>query len=312
MTMETANTKLLAQAEPLLAELGEELVDINFLAKGATCEVWRLSAENRSYALKIIREEGRVFDGRIDAFIRRRVVENGGALVAPLLDSESFDQTLNGKRWILEPFIAGHHPQRGRLPKAVCARLGETLAALHDISVDRFGRPSEVLSQTVIGKKSDAFDGVAQRFENPIPETWADHYIHPSLAEAPDLSARISTRLSAVSEQIRHSQPVLCHTDVHEKQLICASDKLVALIDFGEAAILDRHWDLGSVLYFHGEPNFSNVFEAYVGNGLGSHTSFETVASFSIAIAMHHASRSRLPGKHHRLAKAIDYIRYTV
>lgn len=39
--------------------------------------------------------------------------------------------------------------------------------------------------------------------------------------------------------------------------------RLVALIDFGDATILDRHWDLGSALDFHGDQDFSEIFTAY-------------------------------------------------
>ncbi len=191
----------------------------------------------------------------------------------------------------------------------VCARLGETLAALHEISADMFGRPATVSSQTVIGSKTNPLDGVAQRFENPLPDTWADDFLHPMLSEDPELTAGILARLHEVSEQIRQGHSVLCHSDLHEKQMICTDTDLAALVDFGEATLLDRHWELGSVLYFHGKENFSSVYDAYNGSGFGRQTSLEVAESFSIAIAMHHASRSRLPGKAHRLAKAADHIR---
>jgi hypothetical protein len=65
-------------------------------------------------------------------------------------------------------------------------------------------------------------------------------------------------------------------------------------------------------LYFHGKDVFSDVFEAYTGNFASSQSSTDIAASFSVAIAMHHASRSRLPGKQHRLENALNHIRQTV
>ena len=208
--------------------------------------------------------------------------------------------------------MEGHHPPRGRLPRPVCARLGETLAALHSIPAEMFGRPSDVAPETVTGCKTDPLEGVAQRFENPIPETWADRYTHPLMAEAPELSADILARLRDVSNHVRHGRSAVCHTDLHERQLICADYELLALIDFGEATVLDPHWDLGSVLYFHGAEDFAAVHEAYAGAGSGLQACADTVASFSVAIAMHHASRSRLPGKAHRLERAVAHIRATI
>jgi aminoglycoside phosphotransferase (APT) family kinase protein len=140
--------------------------------------------------------------------------------------------------------------------------------------------------------------------------------VHPVLNTIPELKDEVLGHLQEVSEQVQNprtlSRSVLCHSDLHERQFICANDTLIALIDFGDATILDRHWDLGSVLYFHGERNFAAILEAYSNNIDEGPSCARLAASFSVAIALHHASRSRLPGKEHRLDRAIQWIRQII
>jgi len=168
------------------------------------------------------------------------------------------------------------------------------------------------MGHVLVGDTSDPFEGVAQRFENPIPELWADDFAHPMQQIFPKLWERILLRLREVSERIQERQFVLCHSDLHEQQLICLGDNLLAVIDFGDATILDCHWDLGSALYFHGAKDFSELYASYLNSSGGDQSYPELAASFSIAIAMHHASRSRLPGKQNRLERAIRHIRKTI
>lgn len=304
--------ELLSLATPVLARLNETPVQATFLAKGATCNVWKLRSTEQTYALRIIESKERVLDGEADAYIRASVLERGGRVVIPLLNSESTGHTLNGKRWCLEHFAKGSHPIRGALTKRVSVQLGETLAALHQIPVRNCGRPCSINEDVVVGEKIDPFEGVMQRFENPLPETWEESFRHPILATLPDLRGGILDCLREVSHRVRDQQYVLCHGDLHERQLICERDDLVALIDFGDATVLDRHWDLGSALYFHGEQVFSALFASYLSNSDGSQSCSKLAVSFSVAIAMHHASRSRLLDKQHRFAVATHHIRRVI
>jgi len=307
------NDALLTFSEEILALIGESLLQVSFLAKGATCNVWVVkSASLKLYALRIIETEERVIDGALDQFIRNAVLARGGRVAAPLLSSETIEKDLNGKRWSLDAFVRGTHPERGALPHAVCRRLGETLAILHQMPVGKFGHLSEVVQGEIIGEKTTPMEGVKQRFENPLPETWDVDFAHPILSAIPELADEITARLETVSEAVEDQHVVLCHTDLHEKQLLCNENDLAALIDFGDASILDKHWDLGSIYYFHGKENFEKLYEAYVGFSGAEEKYSELVPPFSIAIAMHHASRSRLLGKHHRFKRAIEHIQQVI
>ena len=305
--------ELFTIAEEILALMGESPLKVSFLAKGATCNVWMVrSASQKSYALRIIEEEERVIDGALDKFIRSAVLGHGGRVAAPLLSSETIEKDLNGKRWGLDAFVRGTHPERGALPDATCRQLGETLAILHQLPVRNSGQLSGVEQGVIFGEKTKPFEGVKQRFENPLLETWDVNFAHPILNTIPELADEITARLGTVSEAVEERHAVLCHTDLNEGQLLCNENDLAALIDFGGASILDKHWDLGSVYYFHGQENFAKLYDAYLGFSGTEEKHPELVPSFSVAVAMHHASRSRLPGKHHRLKRAIKHIKRVI
>ena len=301
-------SELITHIKPIFGHLDEIPKEVTFSAKGSTCSVWQIQSLNRAYVLRIIDQTERVLDGSLDAFIRKAVRKNRGRVATSLLNSEGTGYTINDQRWSLDEFAEGTHPSRGKLSSQICKQLGETLAALHKIPVTKCGKPDCLNGQTVVGGETQPFKGVTRRFENPLPETWNEDYLHPILSAAPEIKDEILACLRQMSERVQEGRSVLCHSDLHEGQLICTDNNLIALIDFGDATILDRHWDLGSALYFHGERNFLAIFAAYSDISVVSQKSARLASAFSVAVAMHHASRSRLCGKGHRLERAIQWI----
>lgn len=302
-------SELISSSKKILGLIDETLEKVSFLAKGATCNVWQVQSDRRSYALRIIEADERVLDGAIDMFVRTEMLAKGGHVAEPILCSETSKPILDGTRWTLDAMVTGYHPERGQLSDQTCRDLGETLAVLHELPTHNCGRPSHIEHSAIIGMKTDPMEAVEQRFENPLPEIWQAGYEHPVLRATPEIAPEILARLQEVSAVVEEGKHVLCHADLHERQLLCSSGRLAALIDFGDATILDRHWTLGSALYFHGQDNFDRLYDSYVGASRANDSQREIVPSFSMAIAMHHASRARLPGKHHRLERAINYIR---
>jgi len=92
-------SELITAVEPILAHLDERPHDAKFLAKGATCRVWKIQSSNRVYALRIVDQTEWVLDGNLDEFIRGTVRANGGCVADSLLNSEGTGQKINGKRW---------------------------------------------------------------------------------------------------------------------------------------------------------------------------------------------------------------------
>jgi len=65
-------------------------------------------------------------------------------------------------------------------------------------------------------------------------------------------------------------------------------------------------------MYFHGHAVATSVYHAYRSSVGTAAVSVKTMSAFSMAIAMHHASRATLPGKHHRLEQAAAHVRQLV
>ena len=296
------------EIDDTLALIGERLVDFQLLARGATSSVWLIRSDQRRLVLRLVEAENRVIGEQIDHFIRQAVSDAGGRVAIPLTNSDAIGRLIGGRRWSLDEFVSGQHPERGRLSGETCAGLGETLAALHAIPVSGVGKPVRIEEDTIIGDRTNPVDGIAQRFEMPLPEYWPDGYVNPLLRAAPDIESSVLEHLRQVAIRSKQANSVLCHSDLHEGQLICREGLLAALIDFGDATLLDRHWDFGSLLYFHGTQVFEAAYSAYCGLA-NDEIDTDLALSFAIAIAMHHANRSLQPGKAHRLAFALNVVR---
>lgn len=291
----------------MLDAVGLSVERVEFLAQGSTSTAWKLKGGKDEYVLRKI-EDDRAVDGEVDGFIRGFLRARGGRVAELISNSETVASGPRHIRWSLERFVPGVHPERSAVLTLAAAQLGETLAILHDVPVSNWGRPDKLSDGSVEGGRSTQLPGVEERFENPLPQTWAPGFEHPLKSVLPGQWEDILTGLAVVDKQREDGIGVMCHSDLHEKQLICRNGELAALIDFGEAVILDRHWDLGSVLYFHGADVFADFFSGYEAVASGE-ASTELAEMFAIAIAMHHASRSRLPGKEHRLQFAGSRVR---
>ena len=278
----------------LAASLGEPIRAATPLARGATCEVWKVETEMQAYAL-------RLFTGRPprcglerEIALRRRLAKAGAAVAQSVASSLELPATASNSAWALDLFIEGETYSRGAVPAEVARDLGATLALLHGLPVEALGPPATPL------------DGVLARFDDPLPVDLRRHAIANA---APDLTESLAAPLAALRRKVESGTPVLCHSDLHEGQLICRNGRLAALIDFGEAALLDRRWDFASFCYFHGPEILVPALEGYSGETAIRRALAKDARIFSIGIALHHATRARLPGKEHRLAVAADYLR---
>lgn len=299
---------LWSAASLILRRLGETLVEASFLADGTTCRVWKLRSSTRSYALRVMVPLQYTLHAKVDAFVRRTVLARGGRVAASVQIGMPDDDALPGMSWSLDTFVDGFHPLPGMLSDELCEDLGRTLAVLHEIPVRDFGRPACLVGATLAGTTSSPILGADQRFRHSLPESCEPDFMHPALVAAPDTRNEVLAHLRAVSDAVLQRSAVLCHSDLHEGQLLCGENGLEALIDFGSSTIMDRHWDFGSLLYFHGFDGFKKVHRAYVTHG-GKACSTELARSFSIAVALYDGCRATQPGLQHRMKQVVSHIR---
>ncbi|OUS05043.1 hypothetical protein A9Q96_13155 [Rhodobacterales bacterium 52_120_T64] len=289
----------------ILAKLGDQLVAAEQIDGGATSDVWKVRTNRRVYALKILNECGAAANLTLDVHLRKNLSAGGAFVAAPVLSSEGFPN-MSGAAWVLDEFVAGEHPARGELHKLTCLDLGKTLAILHDIPVSDFGAP-QLTGSLISGEQENVFSGLATRFTNPLPiET------PPAFELSRELWLKTLPYLVRIREILSTSSGVLCHSDLHDRQMIIANNRLAALIDFGDATIGDYRWDFGSLLYFHGPRVLADTVKGYEPDGTLQAKLIDSAHVFSIGIAMHIGARSLLPGKAHRLKVATVHLNKTL
>ena len=289
----------------IVARLGETLTAVEPMDGGATSEVWKVRTNRGTYALKILNARGANTNLVLDIHLRSALSAGGACVAAPVLSSTDFPN-MSGAAWVLDEYVAGEHPARGDLHRLTCLGLGKTLAVLHSIPVTGFGTP-QLLGSTISGKQDDVFEGLITRFANPLPTETP-----PTFQISPDLWQKARPYLRQIHKIISNSDGVLCHSDLHDRQIIVADNRLAALIDFGDVTICDYRWDFGSLLYFHGLRVLASTVEGYEPNASLRAKLIADAHLFSVGIAMHIGARSLLPGRGHRLKVATVHLNKTL
>jgi aminoglycoside phosphotransferase (APT) family kinase protein len=300
-------------AEKILPELlGEKLTEVAPLESGSTSLVWRIQSDRRTYVFRLVANPEEMTVIAVDIHLRRVLASAGCRVAAPVISSLDCPEHQPRTGWIIDEFIAGSHPKRGEIEPTVCADLGETLACLHAIEVSGLGRPSLTGSIVLTGGDLDPLAALMTRFENPLPQTDQNLFEHPACLAAPRIVDELRAKLSEIVARLGEGAGVVCHSDLHERQFICAEGKMRALIDFWGATIASPLWDFASLFYFHGIVVLQNVVEAYTSDGVKRRDLMQGAVLFSLGIALHHASRSRLSGKEHRLSVAVSHLECTL
>lgn len=194
----------------------------------------------------------------------------------------------------------------------VATDLGRTLAILHGLPTEAYGVPSIAPPGLFKGSEKSALAGLYTRFENPLPAGRQQLAEHPIGRTDPELARSLESAIHTIQTTIANRKGVLCHSDLHERQLILGEGRLAALIDFGDTTIADPGWDFASLLYFHGPAALADALVGYTEDVSRRREIGDDARLLSIGIALHHTARSRLPGKHHRLAVATTYLRNTL
>ena len=278
------------------------------LSSGASCDVWRILGHRNDYALRVFTKRHGRCPLPIEIAVRDGLAKRGAAVATPIATSLDHPTINPATAWSLDTFVAGTFCARGALPARAAQDLGRTLAILHAIPTKGFGRLLAMEPDSAIGTERAAHDAVHCRFDKPLPNTEHDWKGHPLMQHEPGLRAKMQPLINQVIDAQSASKAAICHGDLHEQQLICSGEKLAALIDFADATVLDRRWDFASLYYFHGRDVLHNALIGYSRNEAERKTLANDAKLFSIGIAVHHAARSRLPGKEHRLAAALKHI----
>lgn len=279
--------------------LGEVITGTIPLENGVTSEVYRLETQQNTYLLKCLTGRPPACDPALDSHIRRAMLGKEARVAAPVLQ---------GHGWTLDAYVQGTHPVRGNIPAKACLDLGKTLAALHALPARGYGSPKLGTDGAIHGEEASPNSGLLTRFTNPLPVGLEALSQHPTCRENPALIDVLPPYLTEIRQKMASAPVAICHSDLHERQIILAGDRLAALIDFGEATVADPRWDMASLLYFHGPQALQDTLAGYG----GPCNLFRDAHLFSLGVAMHHAARSTIAGKGHRLNTASVHLHDTL
>lgn len=296
MEITAAIVKRLSHAP--LAARADALRSASRIARGASSEVWRIDTAKNTYAMRLLTGRHSKTAALADIHIRTLLHAQAPAVAQPIAHSYATRPlSAHLPDWILDQYISGAHPTRANLSPPICADIGKVLARLHRLDCTGFGKPDILADGLIKGACDEPLSGLHSRFTAPLPISkiqWAAHPFH----RLAGFHMRLLPHLHQISAEIATSAPVICHSDLHEQQFICATSnggRLNALIDFADVTLADRRWDFASLYYFHGAEALSATISAYCDDPHQRQALNSGAKLFSLSLALHHAARSALP-----------------
>ncbi|MFC4452651.1 aminoglycoside phosphotransferase family protein [Deinococcus sonorensis] len=258
----------------LLRRNGLPRAALKRLARGATSEVYR--------AGEVVVRLGSPFSSfHADVAIRRLLLAAGQPVAEPLDHGTLPD----GRPYALDRFVPG-----GPLEPAGTAQarqLGALLAALQRLPCTGYGllHPDR---DPLVGQARTPLAGLQTRLQDVWPLGASTLEQHPLTAGQPRLWPELE-RLRPDLLALADAPAVLNHTDLHPAQLHWDADgRLLALLDFGDAARGPAGWDVASFGYFHGWTLVPALLD-----GLEAPAGLEREAQLmGVLLAFHRASRA--------------------
>lgn len=284
-----------ALAHSIVVRAGVSATAPELISTGAMSHAWLVRGDARLYVLRVFHSERRERPSyELELGLRRRLREVTRLVPEPIatnVDYPGADGDKGKPDWILDEFVSGSFAERGCIPVEACRDAGSVLALLHRLDCTGFGRPMND-RHIIHGAATDAISGVQTRFENPWPFCETPLPAHPVASVAPELLPLLEAMGGRALKWADTSGRAICHTDLHNEQLILSGGGLAAMIDFGDAMIGSPAWDIASFLYFHGEVSAKEVLAGYTEDRSVAEQLLIEARDFASVIALHHISRS--------------------
>ena len=253
----------LSKLAPIFDALGERAVDLTVLGSGAQASVWRIRTERADYALRVLKPGAPGLGPAVDARLRKALVENGAAVVRPVLTSDDVATPEVSAQWVLDDFVDGR-PLSGPLTMHQADDLGRSLWVLHSFDPDSWADiPASLpVALSVFGEGAG----------DPRMGRDMDHY--------QVLLGRTLTEDEACL--------AVCHGDLHADQVLRKRDGGIAILDFGLVRRCDYRWDLAAIFLAYGRDCLGGVLAGYQNN-----TNVDDVLPFAQTLAIAALMRGR-------------------
>lgn len=293
----------------IVAGIGQQACQIDFLDKGSTSVVWSVETASEPLVVRLADpHDGKAprFEG--EAGLRSKLFQEDQRVAQPLASNIShpglIDPTVD---WCVDRYVAGKFLMRGALPRAVCHDLGELLARLHSLPAVGYGLLVN-RRDSLVGQANNIVDGLCTRLQDPWPYQPSALRDHPIAQVAPHLIPRIEPYRAQLLAVIHDEPGVPLHTDLHERQMPCIDGRLNGLLDFGDAMIGPVICDIGSFAGFHGQEQAKWLLEGYTNDTERRKELLEQARLWSIVTSLHHASRAVTLNLSGRMSRVIEFL----
>lgn len=236
-----------------------------------------MQAGERLYAFKVYKSLHETLPPSTEAVLRRHLASKGANVAKPYKTSEDTRLRDFPWAWSLDEFVTGSTLGSRTLKPIWARRLGRTLRILHDLD------PGELETQR----------GLQRSAPSVVAQCFGTDYLRDIERRASASDSANNDLFQSIFEGVAgdRSEPSICHADLHRNQLIVEGGEGadLTLVDFGEARICSRNWDLAALLIKFGLDPFRQVAVGYgLEEALSPH-----VLSYARCLAIAHASISR-------------------
>ena len=303
---------------------GETPGEVRPLGRGMTCVAWAVEAGRQEVAVLVeIPREGRDavhlddpanLAARHAIHLALREADPQAPVPEPIACSNTVDRDPLGGRWswqVLalatgEELDSTHHPEAVR-------DLGRLLATLHALPVKGWGL-LEDRADVLHGRARTPMDGILSRWGQQWPYDGRSLLTHPVARHAPDLMGTLGELREPLLRYAEASAQVgLCHTDLFGVHILARDERLAALMDFGDAAVVPVAFDLASFAYYfaahRGWGALDLLLDGYESRRVMRDVREAEAYQLLVVLALQKVQKHTLSGDTARLPEAIEALR---
>jgi hypothetical protein len=292
----------------VLASLDLDAQSCTFLARGAISEVWKAETTMGPVAIRLGKPSvDEIPRFAADATVRRLLLESGGHVTRPIALG-----VIAGREgdtpWSVDALAVGKALERGHLPESVSRELGAFLRRMHALSFRGYGllknRPGPLF-----GSASNPGSGLVTRLVAPWPYGGIPLSAHAITRVAPALVPHMLPLEGEVRAVVELGQHAVSHTDLHRGQLLVQGSHLATVLDFGDAAVMPRAWDMASFALFHGWARLASLLQGYEAEEEAGRVLRREAELLAVPLALHHVSRAEERMQPGRIPPALHMLR---
>jgi aminoglycoside phosphotransferase (APT) family kinase protein len=270
-----------------------EANEVRPLPGGTSSRAWRIEAGTGLFILRHAlpdAERPPIYEAETGLFTRLRVLD----VRVPERIATNYDVDVDGVgrlAWAIDRELPGAPVVPGSMTAEAARDLGELLARLHSLPVERQGALEDT-REAIRGTTDDFESAAVSRWASAWPFDGAALIAHPVARRAPDLLERIGALRATLMRFTTVHRTAVLHADLHEEHIFLDGDRLGGVVDFGDAFISHPAWDIASFGYFHGPDLVAPLLKGYTDRRLEREIIEAEAALLELVIALHKLYRA--------------------